>query len=123
MDDRFLLAALDPQWLFFAGVAVLTTVLVRMTYRGRGRSRGDRSHVGASQRTAASASPSYRDLLKRMESKEVDFNDLARDSIARLDNKIAILQRLLAEADVKIDRLEQAGGNAREVWRNEGMKE
>ena len=123
MNTQYFLAELDPQWLFFAGVAILTTVLVRMSYRNRGRPRGGRSHAAATQAPAASAGSPYRDLVQRLEAKEVEFNDLARENLALLDNKIAILQRLLAEADAKVARLEQAAGIAREAWRNEGMEE
>jgi hypothetical protein len=73
MEGFRMLAAIDPAWLFLAGVVVLTTVLVRMAHRRQ----------------------------------EPRFNEPSREEIARLDNKIAILQRLLAEADETIARLEQ----------------
>jgi hypothetical protein len=46
-------------------------------------------------------------LLQKLEGKEVEFNDLAREALARLDNKIAILQRLLADAESTIARLQR----------------
>jgi hypothetical protein len=99
---------LDPSWLFLAGVAVLTTMLVRMTYRRRGPARGGSAAAIEPPNHLPSVSPAYRELLGRLETKEVEFNDLSREAMARLDNKIAILQRLLAEADAKIARLEGA---------------
>jgi hypothetical protein len=102
------LAAIDPSWLFFAGVVILTTVLIRITYRRQGAIRRGLPASTAPSVTDPRYSPSHRDLLGRLESKEVEFQEVAREAIARLDNKIAILQRLLAEADAKIARLEQA---------------
>ena len=102
------MSAIEPSWLFFAGVVILTSVLIRMTYRRQGAVPRGAKGSGAPSATPPSPSTSYRDLLGRIESKEVEFHEVSREAIARLDNKISILQRLLGEADAKIARLERA---------------
>jgi hypothetical protein len=79
-----------------------------MTYRRQGAIRRSAIASAAPSATPSSVSPPARDLLSRLERQEVEFQELSREAIARLDNKIAILQRLLAEADAKIARLERA---------------
>lgn len=101
------IADIDPSWLFLAGVVIITTILVRMAYRRSGTDRRGRKAAIPSNAAAPPLSSTYRDLIARLESKEVEINELSRESIARLDNKIAMLQRLLAEADAKIARLER----------------
>ena len=105
-----LLAEVNPTWLLLAGVAVLTSVMVRLSYR---RKRGGRGRVAPAGVPPGSptATASSRDLLRRLEEKEVEFDELSRSALARLDNKIAILQRLLTESDAAIARLQEAQEN------------
>jgi hypothetical protein len=107
-----ILADVNPTWLLLAGIAILTSVLVRLTYR---RSRRHRPSIAAAGSSGPPGTPSasYRDLLRRLEEKEVEFEELSRSAMARLDNKIAILQRLLAESEQAIARLQEVRQNGR----------
>lgn len=111
MASTWLLAEINPTWMLLAGIAVLTSVMVRLTYR-RSRQRPSRARPAASQPTSAVHNPTYHDLVRRLEEKEVEFDELSRTALARLDNKIAILQRLLAESDQTIARLQEARQNS-----------
>lgn len=106
MGVYWLLAEINPTLLLLAGIAVLTSVMVRLSYR---RARGRRPHAPDPSTLPASAVPggSYRDLLRRLEEKELEIEELSRGALARLDNKIAILEQLLGESNAAIARLEE----------------
>jgi hypothetical protein len=97
---------------FLAGVALACAVLL---FRSQRRLR--RQHAS---RTAAPSAWSLRDLSQpvppnrleaplEMQRFEVQMHDMARETTARIDNKIRILEHLIRDADERIARLEAVG--------------
>jgi hypothetical protein len=109
-------AAVNPNWLLLAGVAVLASAMVRLTCRRYWPARPPQDAAPATRFSSPGAtglSPSYQELLRSLERKEVEFQELSREALARLDNKIFLLQRLLAESEATIARLQQAAEDPR----------
>lgn len=90
-----------PQILIVSGLAiVISMLLLSRSLRGRRKTENRLDQVNEfRQRTEV------RDGLDKL---AVEIQELSRESIARLDTKIKILQALLTEADVRIARLQGA---------------
>lgn len=97
---------------FLAGVALACAVLL---FRSQRRLRRQ-----AASQTAAPSAWSLRDLSQpvppnrleaplEMQRFEVQMHDMARETTARIDNKIRILEHLIRDADERIARLEAVG--------------
>lgn len=97
---------------FLAGVALACAVLL---FRSQRRLR--RQHASP---PAAPSAWSLRDLSQpvppnrleaplEMQRFEVQMHDMARETTARIDNKIRILEHLIRDADARIARLEAVG--------------
>lgn len=97
---------------FLAGVALACAVLL---FRSQRRLRRQ-----AASQTAAPSAWSLRDLSQpvppnrleaplEMQRFEVQMHDMARETTARIDNKIRILEHLIRDADARIARLEAVG--------------
>ena len=91
----------EPQsWVLVAIAAAATFVVLSAAQRLRRRQSGD-DRPSASQTTRATA-----------ERWQVDLHDFTREAEARLDAKMAALQRLILTADERIAHLESLGLDA-----------
>ena len=97
----------EPQsWVLVALAAAATFVVLSAAQRLRRRQSGD-DRPSASQTTRATAH-----APQAAERWQVDLHDFTREAEARLDAKMAALQRLILTADERIAHLESLGLDA-----------
>ena len=95
--------ALQSTNLFLLGLTMLVVVLLRWWIKASTRRRAlDPAATAQGYRPPAHALDAPRDVSRW----EVYMHELARDLSGTLDSKIAILERLLIEADQRIEKLE-----------------
>ena len=103
-----LLANTPAVWMFLGGVALLTLVLLKRTYRYLGRSRRTKSppleHL---HRPTSAWDGVQRDTLAQVERQKVEMHEMTRDLNGQLSSKIIILEQLISESQQQIDRLEK----------------
>ena len=119
-----LLAVINAGWLFFAGCALFTLVLLRRTYLRLGRRQ--KASPAAIERVARPNSPwdgVQRDALAQVERQKVEMHEMSRDLNGQLSSKIIVLEQLIGDSQRQIERLErllaeskaQSGASQREV--------
>lgn len=103
------LAAMAEQVMFALGVAILTAILLRRSYRllGKRRKGGSSKVIEAQPRPENAWSGSHQDAHARMNRQEVELHEMARDVSAQLDSKMMVLQELIAQSQKQIERLEE----------------
>lgn len=103
-----LLAQLGSVLMFIAGIALLTAILLRRTYRhvGRRRKRYDSWPIDTQPRPASAWDGAKADSAAVIERQRVELAELSRDVGGQLDTKIMILRHLIAENEQQITRLE-----------------
>jgi len=104
-------------WMFLAGIALLTLVALRKWYRqygGAARRRRARKELREQQNKGQKIfkldrghSQRLLDAPPEMARWQVEMHDLARDLKAELDSKIAVLQQVTINARQEGDRLER----------------
>jgi len=102
------IAKIEPWMFLLASVAVLTLIFLRITYRRiaqRRRAAAGESALVRVPRPQAKWSGSQRDIFAEISRREVEMHELARELTGQLDNKIIILQQLVAECDKKIEEI------------------
>ncbi len=90
-------------YVLVAGIIILLFSLMRM------RRRQAAGKSGRAEASAASSRSVYRADVERL---AVDFEETARSVSALLDTKIRVLDKLIADADARIARLEALGGGS-----------
>jgi hypothetical protein len=99
---------LDPLYLFIAGCAVATWVLLRRSARLRRARRRDVDHLEHLPRPTADPWDGVRrDAAAMAERQQVELFDLARDFTGQIDSKMILLQQLMTQSQRQIDRLEE----------------
>ncbi|TWT85437.1 hypothetical protein Pla123a_02440 [Posidoniimonas polymericola] len=94
--------------MFAAGCALLTSILLRRSYRYFGRRRRyDDSPIARQPRPTSQWSGAYSDSSAMIERQKVELHDAGRELRAQLDNKIVVLQELCARSQQQIDRMEE----------------
>ncbi len=96
--------------LFAAGIALLTMLLLRRSYRyfGRRRTRGGSGPTIEFQpRPQGKWDGVKKDANARFDRDQVELYDLARDLKGQLDSKIIVLNELIVKSQQQIDRLEE----------------
>ncbi|MEQ8209039.1 MAG: hypothetical protein RH917_04340 [Lacipirellulaceae bacterium] len=106
--------------MFLAGVALITIMLVRKTYRriGRGRAKltGGRGPAIESQPRPADAwDGAYRDASAHIQREKVELHEMARDANGQLTSKIVMLEQLIETSSGQIERMEQLLAELREA--------
>ena len=98
-----------PILMFLIGCALLTTILLRRSYRyfGRGRSQQIQSPLEKQPRPATKWSGVERDSLAQIDRQEVEMHDMSRDISGQLNSKIIVLEQLIATSQRQIERLEK----------------
>ncbi|QDU58560.1 hypothetical protein [Aeoliella mucimassa] len=116
-----LLAQFAPILMFVAGIALMTMILLRRTYRTIGRRRKfDSRPIDAQPRPKSEWDGAKADSTAVIERQRVELAEMSRDVNGQLDTKIMILRELMTQSQQQITRLEQllqesevASGDAR----------
>lgn len=104
----FVLADLMSSGLFALGCGLLTAILLRRSYKyfGRNRRRRNEPAIDAQPRPEGAWTGAHADASARIERQKVELHEQGREITARIDNKLVILQELIAKSQSQIDRLE-----------------
>jgi len=94
---------------FFAGVALLTWILMKRSYRYFGRSgrKNNAAPIERQPRPTSKWDGVQRDVLAQVERQKVEMHEMTRDLNGQLSSKIIILEQLISDSQQQIDRLEQ----------------
>ncbi|MEM1303896.1 MAG: hypothetical protein AAGG46_03315 [Planctomycetota bacterium] len=103
-----LLAEFLPTLMFAAGCALLTMIMIRLTYKriGRRRPRRNEPAIDAQPRPTGAWSGAQADASARISRQEVELHDRSREVTAQIDSKMIMLRELIAQSDEQIARLE-----------------
>jgi hypothetical protein len=103
----YLLAEIDPSWLFLAGCALLTFVLLKRTARRvGGRRKKSAPPLEHLPRPQNAWDGSQRDAQSQLDRQKVEIYEMARELSGQLNTKILVLEKLIADGQQQIDRLE-----------------
>lgn len=111
-----LLADIMAPALFALGCALLTMILLRRSYRyfgSRTRKRDERP-LDLQPRPVGAWSGAHSDASARVERQMVELHERSREVTATIDNKLILLQQLVAQSQRQIDRLEELLAEAEE---------
>ncbi|MEM9184920.1 MAG: hypothetical protein AAGB00_00320 [Planctomycetota bacterium] len=102
-------ASLASTGMFALGCALLTTILLRRSYKyfGRGRRRRNEPAIAAQPRPEGAWTGAHADASARVERQKVELHEQSREAAATIDNKLVLLQELIAKSQAQIDRLEK----------------
>ena len=103
-----LVAKFDPVWMFVAGCALLTYVLLRRSYRyfGSARNRKQGPYLERLPRPKSAWDGMPRDAAAQIERQKVELYDMSRELNAELSSRIVILEQLIADSGQQIERME-----------------
>ena len=104
------LANILPTLMFFAGCALLTTILLRRSYRyfqKRTRGRVSEPAIEKQPRPDQSWSGIQKDTVAHVERQKVELHDMSRDVSGQLNSKMLLLQQLIAKSDQQIEQMEK----------------
>lgn len=112
-----LLANSQAIWLFIAGIALLTWVLLKRSYRyfGRHKRHGNSEPLQHLHRPVTEWDGAQRDVMAQIERQKVEMQEMTRDLNGQLNSKIIILEKLISDSQRQIDRLEHLLGEAEET--------
>ena len=106
-------AAINPDWMMLAGIALATSVFVRMAIRrqraGRVVAKG-RNAADPIQRLARPKHAwdgAHRDPGALVERQKVELQETAREAQGQLATKIAVLERLVATSSDQIKQMQR----------------
>ncbi|WP_425395673.1 hypothetical protein [Aeoliella sp.] len=101
-----------PVLMFLLGIALLTSILLRRTYRqlGRRRKAYDSRPIDAQPRPKTEWDGAKHDSMAVIEKQKVQLEQMSRDVNGQLDTKIMILRDLIAQSEQQIARLEELVG-------------
>jgi len=116
----FMSPELRGSLMFLAGIALITIILVRRTYRriGRGRTQltGGRGPAIESQPRPVDAwDGSFRDATASVERQKVELHEFARDANGQLTSKIVMLEQLIETSGQQIEHMERLLAELREA--------
>lgn len=103
-----ILAVINSGWLFFAGCALLTLILLKRAYRRLGPR--DKASATAIERVARPTSKwdgAQRDALAQVERQKVEMHEMSRDLNGQLSSRILVLEKLIGDSQRQIERLEK----------------
>ncbi len=108
--------ALAP-WMFAAGIALLTWVLLKRSFRYFGRPRGKRfiKALEEQYRPTSTWDGVQRDSSARIERQKVEMHEMTRDLKGELNSKIIVLEKLISDSQRQIERMEQLLDRAEET--------
>lgn len=98
---------MNSGWIFFAGCGLLTAIVLRRTFRRIGRSKTNSSEpIERVARPTSKWDGAQRDALAQVERQKVEMYDMSRDLNGQLTSRILVLERLIGESQLQIERLE-----------------
>ena len=100
---------IEPSWLFLAGCALLTMLLMRRTsrYFGQRISRsGSGPHLEHLPRPVKAWDGAQRDAFALIERQKVELHEISRDLTGQIDSKMILLEQLIATSNQQIERME-----------------
>lgn len=94
--------------MFLVGIALLTSILLRRTYRqvGRGRRGQSTRHIDAQPRPTHSWDGARDDPHARIERERVLLEEFRREANGQIDAKLIALRQLIAQSEEQIAKLE-----------------
>lgn len=95
--------------MFLAGIALLTALLMRRSYRYfGGKKRGfDPRPIDAQPRPTKAWEGAMNDSAAMVERQQVELAQMSRDVNGQIDTKIMILRELIARSEKQIERMEE----------------
>ena len=104
-----MLAQIEPWIVLLIGVALMTVIMLRITYRRLGKQRRDKNDAPfiQSARSTAHAQTPRLNTATEIDRKEIEMFEITRELTGQLDSKIVIVQQLIADCDVRIQRLQE----------------
>lgn len=104
-----ILATYLEQAMLALGVGILVSIFLRITYRrlGKRKKNNTTKPIVAQPRPDTPWSGAYQDADAQLNRKEVELQEMVRNVTATIDNKLILLQQLIAQSQQQIDRLEE----------------
>ncbi len=118
-----LLADIHAVWMFLAGVGLLTFILMKRSYRYFSRPRRKRNDkpLELQPRPKGPWDGAQHDTMAHIERQKVEMFEMSRDLNGQLNSKIIVLEKLIADSQRQITRLEALLAQIADV-RIEGVK-
>ncbi len=103
-----LLANNSAVWMFTAGCALLSYLLLRRSFRyfGQRANRGQGPYLERVARPKSEWDGMQRDAAAHIERQKVELHDMSREINGELNSRIIVLERLIAESSDQIRRME-----------------
>jgi hypothetical protein len=104
-----LLANITAVWLFLAGVGLLAFILMRRSYRyfGKPSRRRNESALDLQPRPKGPWDGAQHDAMARIDREKVEMFEMARDLNGQLSSRIIVLEKLIADSQRQIKRMEE----------------
>ena len=104
-----LLASIHAVWMFLAGVALLTFILMKRAYRyfGKPRRSSSSAPIDLQHRPRTAWDGVQQDSLARVERQKVEMHEMSRDLNGQLTTKIVILEKLIGDSQRQIEQMEE----------------
>lgn len=108
-----MLPSLMANGMFALGCGLLTAILLRRSYRYFGRKdKKQKLDAAPTPRPKGEWAGAYTDASARIERQKVELHEMEREVSAKIDNKLVLMQQLVARSQQQIDRLEALLGQA-----------
>jgi len=103
-----LFADIGAVWGLLAGVGLLTFIMMRRSYGyfSRRRRKRDEQPVALQPRPQGPWDGAQHDRMAQIDRQEVEMFDMARELNGQLSSRIIVLERLIADSQQQIDRME-----------------
>jgi hypothetical protein len=103
-----LLADIHAVWMFLAGVGLLTFILMKRSYRYFSRPRRKRNDkpIELQPRPKGPWDGVQHDAMAHVERQKVEMFEMSRDLNGQLNSKIIVLEKLIADSQRQITRME-----------------
>ncbi len=118
-----LLASIHAVWMFLAGVGLLTFILMKRSYRyfSRPRRKHNDKPLELQPRPKGPWDGAQHDTMAHIERQKVEMFEMSRDLNGQLNSKIIVLEKLIADSQRQITRMEALLAQIDDV-RIEGVK-
>ena len=103
-----LLASIHAVWMFLAGVGLLTFIMMKRSYRYFSRPRQKRNDkpLELQPRPKGPWDGAQHDTMAHIERQKVEMFEMSRDLNGQLNSKIIVLEKLIADSQRQITRME-----------------
>ncbi len=103
-----LLASIHAVWMFLVGIGLLTFILMKRSYGYFSRPRRKRNDkpIELQPRPKGPWDGAQHDAMAHVERHKVEMYEMARDINGQLSSKIIVLEKLIADSQRQITRME-----------------